>query len=84
MLQGSALKIKQSATGHERGCDPGRNQHRDRLGNDDEDTGATTHFLRILSKTLPLASSSTNLFRPAILETVWQLLRDIRWNRGID
>jgi hypothetical protein len=36
-------------------------QHRERLGNDDDNTDTPAHFLRILSMAFPLASSSTSL-----------------------
>jgi hypothetical protein len=46
------------------GGDLGRDyQHRERLGNDDDNTETPAHFLRILSMALPLASSSTSLSR---------------------
>ena len=48
----------------EGGDDLGRDyQHRERLGNDDDNTDTPAHFLRILSMAFPLASSSTNLSR---------------------
>jgi len=48
----------------ERVCDLGRDyQHRERLGNDDDNTDTPAHFLRILSMAFPLASSSTSLSR---------------------
>jgi hypothetical protein len=53
----------ESAT-QKRGCDLGRDyQHRERLGNDDDNTDIPSHFLRILSMAFPLASSSTSLSR---------------------
>ena len=46
------------------GGDLGRDyQHRERLGNDDDNTDTRAHFLRILSMAFPLASSSTSLSR---------------------
>jgi hypothetical protein len=36
-------------------------QHRERLGNDYDNTDTPAHFLRILSMAFPLASSSTSL-----------------------
>ena len=38
-------------------------QHRERLGNDNDNTDTRAHFLRILSMAFPLASSSTSLSR---------------------
>jgi hypothetical protein len=48
----------------EGGGDLGRDyQHRERIGNDADDTDTPAHFLRILFMAFPLASSSTSLSR---------------------
>ena len=53
----------ESAT-QEGGGDLGRDyQHRESLGNADDNTDTPAHFLRILFMIFPLASSSTSLSR---------------------
>jgi hypothetical protein len=61
---GSLSKKRRGISYSGGGGDLGRDyQHRERIGNDDDNTETRAHFLRILSMAFPLASSSTSLSR---------------------